>query len=53
MDGKGFNLVEVLSPCPTVWWMKPVEALSWMKENMIPYFPLGVIKDKYSNSKPR
>jgi hypothetical protein len=30
--------------------MKPMEALLWMKKNMIPYFPLGVIKDKYNNS---
>jgi 2-oxoglutarate ferredoxin oxidoreductase subunit beta len=50
IEGKGFSLVEVLSPCPTDWWMKPMEALLWMKKNMIPYFPLGVIKDKYNNS---
>ncbi|MBI4653809.1 MAG: 2-oxoglutarate oxidoreductase [Nitrospirae bacterium] len=48
LDGKGFSLIEVLSPCPTDWWMSPQEALSWMRKNMIPVFPLGVIKDKYS-----
>jgi 2-oxoglutarate ferredoxin oxidoreductase subunit beta len=49
LDGKGFSLVEVLSPCPTDWWMSPEESLSWIQKNMIPVFPLGVIKDKYSN----
>ncbi|MBI5049344.1 MAG: 2-oxoglutarate oxidoreductase [Nitrospirae bacterium] len=48
LDEKGFSLVEVLSPCPTDWWMSSHEALLWMQKNMIPVFPLGVIKDKYS-----
>jgi len=48
LDGKGFSLVEVLSPCPTDWWINPLDALSWMQKNMFPVFPLGVIKDKYS-----
>ncbi len=47
IDGKGFGLVEVLSPCPIDWWMSPKEALLWMQKNMISVFPLGVIKDKY------
>ncbi len=41
MEGKGFTLVEVLSTCPTNWGKTPVEALKWLEENMIPYFPLG------------
>jgi 2-oxoglutarate ferredoxin oxidoreductase subunit beta len=49
LEGKGFSLIEVLSPCPTDWWMDPEEALSWMQKNMIPVFPLGVIKDKYGS----
>ncbi|MEE8328655.1 MAG: thiamine pyrophosphate-dependent enzyme [Thermodesulfovibrionia bacterium] len=47
IDGKGFSLVEVLSPCPTDWGMSPEESLSWMKKDMIPVFPIGVIKDKF------
>lgn len=43
--GKGFSIVEVLSTCPTNWGLTPVEALNWLKENMIPYYPLGVYKD--------
>jgi 2-oxoglutarate/2-oxoacid ferredoxin oxidoreductase subunit beta len=42
---KGFTLVEVLSTCPTNWGMSPVESLKWAEENMVPYFPLGVVKD--------
>ena len=32
--------------CPTNWGMSPVEAMKWLEENMIPYYPLGVYKDK-------
>ncbi|MBE6716101.1 MAG: 2-oxoglutarate oxidoreductase [Ruminococcaceae bacterium] len=45
IDGKGFSLVEVLSTCPTNWGMSPEKALSWLEDNMIPYYPLGVYKD--------
>ena len=44
--GKGFSLVEVVSSCPTNWGMTPVKALEWVEEKMIPYYPLGVYKDK-------
>ena len=46
VEGKGFSLVEVLSTCPTNWGLKPDKALEWLEENMIPYYPLGVYKDK-------
>ena len=46
LEGKGFSLVEVLSTCPTNWGLKPDKALEWLEENMIPYYPLGVYKDK-------
>ena len=45
VDKKGFSFVEVLSTCPTNWGMRPVDALKWADENMIPYYPLGVKKD--------
>ncbi|WP_372713260.1 thiamine pyrophosphate-dependent enzyme [Ilyobacter sp.] len=44
IKGEGFTIVEVLSTCPTNWGMTPIEALDWLKDNMIPYYPLGVIK---------
>ncbi|NLJ41742.1 MAG: 2-oxoglutarate oxidoreductase [Clostridiales bacterium] len=43
--GKGFAMVEILSTCPTNWGMAPAEALKWVKDNMIPYYPLGVKKE--------
>ena len=41
LDGLGFALVEILSPCPTNWGLKPVEALQWLEKNMVPCYPLG------------
>ena len=46
MEKKGFSIVEVISACPTNWGMTPVEALKWIDDNMIPYYPLGVYKDE-------
>ncbi len=46
VEGKGFSLVEVISTCPTNWGLAPDKALQWLEENMIPYYPLGVYKDK-------
>jgi len=46
IDGKGFSLVEVISSCPTNWGMTPQKALEWIDEKMIPYYPLGVYKDR-------
>ncbi len=45
IDGKGFSLVEVVSTCPTNWGMSPKESFEWMRENMLPHYPLGVYKD--------
>ncbi len=47
-EGKGFSLVEVISTCPTNWGMTPQNALKWLEDNMIPYYPLGVYKDKFA-----
>ena len=46
IDGKGFSLIEVLSSCPTNWGLTPQNALKWIDEKMIPYYPLGVYKDR-------
>lgn len=46
IDKKGFSLIEVVSSCPTNWGMTPQNALKWLEENMIPYYPLGVYKDR-------
>ncbi len=44
MAGFGFSLIEVLSTCPTGWGLSPVDALQWLEDNMIPYYPLGVYR---------
>ena len=51
IEGKGFSLVEVVSTCPTNWGLTPEKALTWLEENMLPYYPLGVYKDKYGEEK--
>ena len=40
----GFSLVELLSICPTNWGMPPVDAVHWLEENMLAYFPPGDFK---------
>ena len=45
INGEGFTMVEVLSTCPTNWGLHPVEALKWLEDNMIPYYPLGNFKN--------
>ena len=45
MDRKGFSMVEVLSTCPTNWGKSPIEAMQWLEDEMIPYYPLGVFKE--------
>lgn len=46
VEGKGFSLIEVVSSCPTNWGMTPENALKWVEGKMIPYYPLGVYKDR-------
>ncbi len=48
VNGRGFSLVEVLSTCPTNWGKTPEDSIDWLNENMKPYYPLGVYKDKYA-----
>lgn len=45
LRGEGFSMVELLSACPTNLKLTPSKALNWVTEYMIPYYPLGVIKD--------
>ncbi|MCL2564456.1 MAG: thiamine pyrophosphate-dependent enzyme [Defluviitaleaceae bacterium] len=45
MEGKGFSMVEILSTCPTGWGMTPLDAVEWLKKDMVDYYPLGLIKE--------
>jgi len=44
IEGKGFSLVEFLSPCPINLKLRPIEATQWVKEKMTSFFPLGEYK---------
>jgi len=45
MEGVGFGLVEVLSPCPTYWRMTPAESCRHVRETLAKAFPVGIIRD--------
>jgi 2-oxoglutarate ferredoxin oxidoreductase subunit beta len=44
LAGLGFSMVELLSACPTNWEMTPPEAMEWIEQYMVPYYPLGDYK---------
>ena len=45
INKRGYSIIEVVSTCPTNWGLSPKEAINWLRDNMIPYYPLGVYKD--------
>ncbi len=53
VKGLGFSLVEVLSPCPTIWKMSAVDAQYWVRDVMEKTFPLGVYCDRTKEAAPR
>jgi 2-oxoisovalerate ferredoxin oxidoreductase beta subunit len=44
-EKRGYTFIEVLAECPTHLKITPDKAEKWVKENMVPIFPLGVKKD--------
>jgi 2-oxoisovalerate ferredoxin oxidoreductase beta subunit len=53
IDGKGYSLVEVLSPCPSGWKMDSVDSLRWIEEEMTKVFPLATFRDRSKELEPR
>lgn len=53
VQGLGFSLVEILSPCPTIWKLSPVDAQTRVREEMAKVFPLGVYRDRTKEVVPR
>ncbi|HUB53429.1 MAG TPA: 2-oxoacid:acceptor oxidoreductase family protein [Terracidiphilus sp.] len=53
VKGLGFSLIEVLSPCPTIWKMDAVQAQKWVKDVMEKTYPLGVFCDRTKERTPR
>ncbi|NTU60288.1 MAG: 2-oxoglutarate oxidoreductase [Deltaproteobacteria bacterium] len=46
IEGRGMGFVEVLATCPTNWGMTAMQAVKRVASEMIPYFPLGVYKER-------
>lgn len=46
MEGRGYSFVEVLSMCPTNWGVEPVTAAEWVKDAMVPFYPMKVFRDR-------
>ena len=46
VKGEGFAFVELLATCPTNWGMTPRDSIRRIKDELIPVFPLGVLKDR-------
>ena len=47
LEGKGFSMIEILSPCPTVWKKTPVESLRWLSTHMESVYRTGILIDRY------
>ncbi|NTU70645.1 MAG: 2-oxoglutarate oxidoreductase [Coriobacteriia bacterium] len=45
IEGVGYTIIEVVSTCPTNWGLAPTDAMEWLRENMLPHYPLGVYRD--------
>jgi 2-oxoisovalerate ferredoxin oxidoreductase beta subunit len=53
VKGLGFSLIEVLSPCPTIWKMSAVDAQKWIRDVLEKTYPLGVLCDRTAQRQPR
>lgn len=49
-EGKGYSFVEILSMCPTNWGVTPQAGADWVRDTMLPYYPLKVFRDKKENA---
>jgi len=45
LEGLGFSLVEILSPCPTNWKVSTKDAFKYLEDVMEKEYPVGVLKD--------
>ena len=45
VEGIGYTIIEVVSTCPTNWGLSPIDALQWLRDNLLPYYPLGIYRD--------
>jgi 2-oxoglutarate ferredoxin oxidoreductase subunit beta len=45
LEGGGFSIVEILSNCPVGWGMTPVDSMDWLRDRVIPEYPVGILAD--------
>jgi 2-oxoglutarate ferredoxin oxidoreductase subunit beta len=45
IEGVGYTIIEVVSTCPTNWGVSPQDAMVWLREKLLPYYPLGTYRD--------
>ena len=53
VKGLGFSLVEVLSPCPTIWKVQPTEAQAFVRDEMAQVFGVANYRDRTRETAPR
>ncbi len=53
VKGLGFSFVEVLSPCPTIWKLDPLDAQRFVREEMAKVFPVGCLRDRSKDAPVR
>jgi 2-oxoglutarate/2-oxoacid ferredoxin oxidoreductase subunit beta len=53
IEKRGFTMVEIVSQCPTDWGVTPLQSIEFVKNSMIPYFPLGVYKTPEKTVAPK
>ena len=51
MQKKGTSFVEIVATCSSGWKLTPEKSNKWMEENMVPFYPLGDIKDTTKEAK--
>ncbi|MEG1253459.1 MAG: thiamine pyrophosphate-dependent enzyme [Raoultibacter sp.] len=52
IEGRGYSIIEVVATCPTNWGLTPQDSFTWMRTNMLPYYPLGVYRDVVAEGFP-
>lgn len=45
VDKVGYSMIEIIATCPTNWGLTPQDSITWLQENMLPYYPLGTYRD--------
>jgi 2-oxoglutarate ferredoxin oxidoreductase subunit beta len=47
LEGRGFSLVEILTMCPTDWFVEPTETPDWIEQNFTPTYPQRILKTPF------